>query len=287
MMVMTWAGLLVLGLLAIIFLTLVASVAVVRTRWGLALPVMLLAGLLLGALLLSVVAVRFTSSPRMAARTTQAVTTSPDGQMGTSQGEATAGVESPSDGVENEAGLDDLDEPAIALEANAGKAAKVAKPAWVDRLPVQIGDAYQVSVASGPQEKLAECRTALDEQLKRAVAAYIDEYLESAAAGKCRVSDIVMYDLRYINKHLVKPGNTFEEKLQLSFGPMYQTHALLEFGPEFRRELDGRRGDLERYAQEVAVARRLRGLVIAFGAVISLLLVGLVWFHRRTPQSVG
>jgi hypothetical protein len=284
---MTWAGLLVLGLLAIIFLTLVASVAVVRTRWGLALPVMLLAGLLLGALLLSVVAVRFTSSPRMAARTTQAVTTSPDGQMGTSQGEATAGVESPSDGVENEAGLDDLDEPAIALEANAGKAAKVAKPAWVDRLPVQIGDAYQVSVASGPQEKLAECRTALDEQLKRAVAAYIDEYLESAAAGKCRVSDIVMYDLRYINKHLVKPGNTFEEKLQLSFGPMYQTHALLEFGPEFRRELDGRRGDLERYAQEVAVARRLRGLVIAFGAVISLLLVGLVWFHRRTPQSVG
>ena len=114
----------------------------------------------------------------------------------------------------------------------------------------------------------------MDLQLKKAVAAYIDDYFGPEAAGKCRVSDIIKYDLGYIKKHLVKRGNVFEEKLQMSFGPMYQTHALLEFGPEFRKELDGRRGDLERYAREVAIAvpvagpgPRLRGRAVPAGVV--------------------
>ena len=46
-------------------------------------------------------------------------------------------------------------ETAIPLGAETAKAAKPPRPAWVDRDPVQAGDAYQVSVSSGPQEKLA------------------------------------------------------------------------------------------------------------------------------------
>jgi len=161
----------------------------------------------------------------------------------------------------------------IALDTEAPAPAKAARPAWVDRKPTQVGEAYQVSVASGPQEKLGECAPALDEQLKKAVAAYVDEYLGPGAAGNRRASDVIAYDLGYIKKHLVKAGSPFEEKLQMSFGPMYQTYALLEFGPAFRHELDARRGDLERYALEVARAYRLRGLALGFAAVLGLLAV--------------
>lgn len=165
------------------------------------------------------------------------------------------------------------DETAIPLREEAGKVANPQRPAWVDRDPVQVGDAYQVSVSSGPLEKLAECPPALDLQLKKAVAAYIDDYFAAETAGTCRVSDIIGYDLGYIKKNLVKRGSTFEEKLQMSFGPMYQTHALLEFGPEFRKELEDRRGVLKTCARERAIAFRLRGLALGFGAVLCLLAV--------------
>jgi hypothetical protein len=174
------------------------------------------------------------------------------------------------------------DETAIPLGGETDSMAPAPRPAWVDRDPLQVGDVYQVSVSSGPQEKMGECPPALDEQLKKAVAAYVDEYLGSEAAGQCRVSDLIQYDLGYIKKHLVKRGSTFEEKLQMSFGPMYQIHALLEFGPAFRKELDGRRGDLERHAREVAIAFRLRGLALGFGAVLCLLAVLFGYFRLDT-----
>jgi len=273
---MNWAGLLVVVLLASIVLILVVRAVVSRTWVGLTLLMMLLMASLLTVAYLNVGTVRSTHPV-----STYPVTGSPNGEVWTDETVATAAIVAASAGsAENAAGADDPDESAIQLETATGKGAKSKRPAWVDRAPVQLGEAYQVSVASGPQEKLAECRPALDGQLQRAVNAYVDEYLGSEATGKHRASDIVTYDLGYIKKHLVKPGNIFEEKLQMSFGPMYQTHALLEFGPEFRRELDGRQGDLERFAQEVAIARRLRRLAIGFGAVFSLLAVGFAWLRH-------
>jgi hypothetical protein len=178
--------------------------------------------------------------------------------------------------------VEEPDETAIPLRGEAGAAAKPLRPAWVDREPVQVGDTYQVSVSSGPQEKMGECPPALDLQLSKAVAAYVDEYLGPHAAANGRVSDLIRYDLSYIKKNLVKRGNVFEEKLQMSFGPMYQMHALLEFGPKFRKELDGRRGDLERHARDVAIAFRLRGLALGFGAVLCLLAVAFGYLRLDT-----
>ena len=174
------------------------------------------------------------------------------------------------------------DETAIPLGGDIGNVANPPRPAWVDREPVQVGDTYQVSVSSGPQEKMGECPPALDLQLSKAVAAYVDEYLGPHAAANWRVSDLISYDLSYIKKNLVKRGNVFEEKLQMSFGPMYQMHALLEFGPKFRKELDGRRGDLERHARDVAIAFRLRGLALGFGAVLCLLAVAFGYLRLDT-----
>jgi hypothetical protein len=178
--------------------------------------------------------------------------------------------------------VEEAEESTIPLEAEPGKTPLPARPAWLDRAPTQAGDVCQVPVSSGPQEKLGECRPAVEQELRKAVAAYIDEYFGPSAAGQLRPSDVIAYDLGYIHKHLVKPGNTFEEKLRLSFGPMYQTHALLEFGPAFRKELDGRRGELERYVRETATAYRLRGLALGFGAVLCLLSVVFGYFRLDT-----
>lgn len=178
--------------------------------------------------------------------------------------------------------IEEAEESAIPLEAELGKTPAPARPAWVDSEPARAGDVYRVAVSSGPQEKLGECRPALEQALNKAVAAYIDEYFGPSAAGQLRPSDVIVYDQGYIHKHLVKPGHTFEEKLKLSFGPMYQTHALLEFGPAFRGELDSRRGQLERYVRETATAYRLRGLALGFAAVLCLLGVVFSYFRLDT-----
>ncbi len=190
---------------------------------------------------------------------------------------------SPEPAAKDNPAAEEADESAIPLEADPGKTPLPARPAWVDSLPERVGDVYRVTVSSGPQEKLGECGPALDQELKKAVAAYIDEYFgATAAAGKLRPSQVIAYDLGYIHRQLVKPGHTFEERLHLSFGPMYQTHALLELGPAFRAQLDGRRGDLERYVQETTMAHRLRGLALGFGAVLCLLSVVFAYFRLDT-----
>ncbi len=115
------------------------------------------------------------------------------------------------------------------------------------------------------------------------MAAYVDEYLGPRGGWQlCAYPTIIRYDLGYIQKHLVKPGNIFEEKLQMSFGPMYQTHALLEFGPEFRKELDSRRAIWNGTHGNVAIAFRLRGLALGFGAVLCLLAVVFGYFRLDT-----
>ena len=319
MMAISWVEIVILAVLIVIVMTLVISGAIASRRWGLLFALALLAGAGCGVVLFGIFALRVEMRRNVASRTTQAVTSSPvditppltragspghatrAGSPGhatqavTSSlvGEAVTGpiatpvaVEAVAEEAET-AVADETDEPAIVLEDDAGRAAKAERPAWVEQGRVQVGDVVQVSLASGPEEKLAECRAALDRLLQREVAAFIDTYFGPDVAGTCRPSEIVRYDLNYLKSQLIKPGKTFEEKLQLSFGPMYQTHALLEFGPEFRRALEERRGELERYAREVTIAHRLRGLVVAFGAAFGALALGFVWFRRAARPGVS
>jgi hypothetical protein len=262
-------------LLLVLGLTVVVRLGASATRLGLTLLAVFL--VVLGGV--AVVRLSAISSPVLTAHSAES---SPIVQVRAKKSAKAA----PAPAAKEELLAEAPDETAIPLGGEAGNAPNTPRPAWVDRDPLQVGDAYQVSVSSGPQEKMGECPPALDEQLNKAVAAYIDEYFGSKAAGQYRVSDLIQYDLGYIKKHLVKRGSTFEEKLQMSFGPMYQMHALLEFGPAFRKELDGRRGDLERHAREVAIAFRLRGLALGFGAVLCLLAV-LFSYLRLDAASRG
>ena len=264
---MNWFSL----ILVVLVLAMLMRAASARSRLGLTLPVMLLVALLLGVATMAV------SVP---VRTTRMVARLPGDKAGVEQNTDASPV---SRAAEDADGMD-LDDTVIPVDGGAGEATRSERPAWVDREPVESGDAYQVSVASGPHETLDECRPALDERLRSEVAAYIDRYLGSTANGDYRVSDVIVYDLAYIQRNLVKSESVFVERLPISL--MYQTHALLEFGPEFRRELDGRRGDLEHYAREWTIARRLRGLAFGFAAACSLLAFGFAWF-RRGPAGAS
>lgn len=264
-------NLIVLTFLMVFALTVAVRVAASAARFGLTLLALFL------VLLCGVAAWRFSAMPS-AVLTAHSAESPPTVQVRATKTAKAA----PAPAAKEELLAEEPDETAIPLGGDTNKVVKIQRPAWVDRDPVQVGDACQISVSSGPQEKMAECPPALDLQLKKAVAAYIDNYFGPEPAGKCRVSDIIWYDLGYIKKHLVKHGSTFEEKLQMSFGPMYRMHALLEFGPEFRKELEDRRVTLKRYARERALAYRLRGLALGFGAVLCFLSVVYGYFRLDT-----
>lgn len=310
-MAISFAELILAALLVVVVVTLMISGAIASRRWGLLMMLALLLGAVCGGVLFGIFTLRVQMARtaaiartterihKVTSRTTQAVTSSPVDEAVTDSIAAPVVEEGVADQSVGEHALaetdvtDEMDDPAIVLEDgtvladSATRAAKAERPAWVEQGRVQAGQVLRVAIASGPEEKLAECRAALDRLLHSEVAAYIDEYLGPDAAGKCRPSDIVTYDVGSIKKRLIKPGNVFEEKLQLSFGPMYQAHALLEFGPDFRRELDGRRVELEQYVREVTIAQRLRGLIVGFGAVFSLLAIGFVCFRRAARPSVS
>ena len=63
---------------------------------------------------------------------------------------------------------------------------------------------------------------------------------------------------------------------------MYQTHALVSFDPEFRKQLDAQRPVLERKWKEIAVRGRLAGTALVFGLFLSLLAVVFSYFRLDT-----
>lgn len=161
----------------------------------------------------------------------------------------------------------------ITIAENPGHVVIPPRPAWVESPPVREGDVHTTAVSSLPQETPEECRSALDERLKAAVDQYVDEYLAGEWAVPLKASRLVSYDLPYIRQRLIRPDEIYDEVIQVSFGPMHQRHALLQFDAAFRRELDGRRDDLSRYARQLLVRGRLWATALVFAGVLSLLAV--------------
>lgn len=161
----------------------------------------------------------------------------------------------------------------ITIAENPGHVVIPPRPGWVESPPVREGELHTTAVSSLPQETPAECRSALEERLKAAVDQYVDEYLAGEWAVPLKASRLVRYDLPYIRQRLIRPDEIYDEEVQVSFGPMHQRHALVRFDAAFRQELDGRRGDLSRYARQLLVRGRLWAAALAFAGVLSLLAV--------------
>ncbi len=159
----------------------------------------------------------------------------------------------------------------IEVDTEAGSVVIPPRPSWVESEDVRAGDVHLTAVSSGPHETERECRTYLDRELQRAVAQYIDWYLGKVYDERFQASSFVRYDLDEIKRRLVAPDKIYHEVIKVSFGPMHQMHAQLHFDQAFRRELDGRRAELDRHWREWVVSGRLWGTALGFSVVLALM----------------
>ena len=149
-----------------------------------------------------------------------------------------------------------------------------ARPAWVDREDRDEGSVHQISVCSGPYLRQREARKELGRQLQKATDEYINEFLANASAARW-----LGYDEARIRQTLVSSRNIYDEKvISPSFGVMYQSHALLEFGPEFHR-------DVERAWHQIVARAQLAKLALAAVAVLGTLVLLFSYFHADTATQ--
>ena len=170
----------------------------------------------------------------------------------------------------------DQTEAEVAGELSTSPQAQVeidyaARPDWVDRPPREEGPVHQVAVCSGPYLRSHDAHKELQQQLKRVTDEYINEFV-----GQDSASHWISWDTSRIGRELVAARNHFEEKvISPSFGVMYQSHALLEFGPEFHRQVD------ESWRQIQARARLVK-MALGAAAVLGTLMLLFGFFQADT-----
>lgn len=145
------------------------------------------------------------------------------------------------------------------------------RPDWVEKPPVEFGPTHTISVCSGPYNKQRDAERELDQLLKRQTDQYIANYLGSPLAPQ-----FIRCELSQIKNELVRPSNVYHEQITVSIGPMQQVHALLEFSPDFRRQIE------QRWQQVRAVSRLGQMALFAAGA---LLFLGTVFGYSRLDSA--
>jgi hypothetical protein len=104
--------------------------------------------------------------------------------------------------------------------------------------------------------------------LTQALSQYITDQLGPHASRQIR------YDAKSIKKRFVKSENAYQDVARYSVGPMHESFVLLEFGPEFRKELKARH-------RKVAASERLHET--GFVAAGSLILLATAFVFFRYP----
>ncbi len=109
------------------------------------------------------------------------------------------------------------------------------RPAWTSTKPVLSGTTHTIPVASGAYAKDIDARHAFDQALVEETRDYIAEHLGSDLAAR-----FITYNAKQIKERFVRPENIHDDVATYSVGPMHEYFALVEFGPDFRREIDHR-----------------------------------------------
>lgn len=148
-------------------------------------------------------------------------------------------------------------------------------PVWVESRSVREGSLHRQAVHSDYHATERDSWRALDDELRLATTEYIAEYLNDSNAPL-----LVDYSLQEIKTRLLKPENVHHEIREFGFGIMHQTHALLEFPPEFRQELD------RRWHQVTHAGRVIMTGGVFLGVVLLLcLFLGYLRIEQRTRGS--
>lgn len=206
-----------------------------------------------------------TSSPNEAGKESVTPSNDPKPSDGASlpSGPATGSEERPEDSSTNSSANNStkprelssqplVDRPRVIIDRSK-------RPKWVEQPPVRNGDVHSSTVSSGPFATQRGALERLDEELQAGVNAYIEEYLESADAGKQ-----IVYSAKEIRQRLVKEPIYLEFGEFEGLGTMQDAHAQLVFDSTFRVELE------ERWRQVRTMARLINFSVIAGGILLLL-----------------
>jgi hypothetical protein len=155
------------------------------------------------------------------------------------------------------------DDPVI--EASDELVIPPGRPEWVEAEPVLAGKLHTVAVSSGPFARSADCKRALDEQIVKAASDYIAEQLDSELARQ-----LLRYDARTLRERFIRSDNVYHEVITtVSVGPMHQSHVLLEFGPDFRDEIERRWASVTATSRLSQVGLFAGGMLLLLGSVFS------------------
>ena len=183
--------------------------------------------------------------------------------------EATAAIQTaeapPAEAAEQPAKSEPMIEAPETVEIPPGR------PKWVGAEPNLRGKVHVISVASGPYATDSQSKRALDEALVKATNEYIAEQLGSEMAPR-----LIRFDARTIKQRFIKDENKYHDVARYSVGWMHENFALVEFGPDFRNELDRR-------WTKVRATSRLAQAGLVSGA--ALLLLGSVFGYFRLDNA--
>jgi hypothetical protein len=143
------------------------------------------------------------------------------------------------------------------------------RPPWVEAPTDRKADVHKFAVSSGPHARRSDCVKALNDDIERVVAEYIDDHLGVGSASK-----LVHYDLKTIKDRFV--ADTYEEDVVFSIGEMKQMYAQLKFDKPFRTELDQR-------WHEIKASSRLLQVGLFGGSVLGFL--GLVFGYLKLDTA--
>ena len=163
------------------------------------------------------------------------------------------------------------DDPVIETPPQATPIIPPGRPAWVESAPVTTGEVHTIAVCSEPFARTSDALKALDQQLVEKTNEYIADHL-----GNSMAATFIRYDAKTIRERFVKPENTYHEVITVSIGPMHQSHALVEFRPEFRQEI-------EQSWDKVRATSRLTQITLFSGAAI--LLIASVFGYFRVDHA--
>jgi len=160
-----------------------------------------------------------------------------------------------------------IDAPADTVEIPPGR------PSWVGAEPNTREKIHTVAVSSGPYKKEGQAKRALDEAIEKATSDYIADQLGSEYAPLA-----LRYDASTIKKRYLKDANRYQDVARYSepVGEMHEHFVLLEFGPDFRKELD------RRWTQVRATSRVLQTGLLSGAA---LLLLSSVYGYFRLDNA--
>ncbi len=158
------------------------------------------------------------------------------------------------------------------------------RPEWVETEPTKNNGSYQVAVESGLHVRKRTAQQSLHDEVKAAVDAYVNDYLESDLASRLagysieegEVDSTRIINLRLEGKDYEIAHERFDEQVEFDYGVMNQSHALVKIDNKVREALD------RRWSKVRATSRLLQ---TGLGAGAVLLLLGTMFSYLKLDTA--